>query len=244
VQDETNDDFDDNGELPEELWDTLDELYELAEDDPEEAYETFQAFPKDVREHRVFQMALAGLEKFTDRGDDAKARLLALLDKRPDDADVHHQLGDLLEDMGDSEGANRHFILTRKYDLLRPTEAKESDYDRVEKAAAELIAELPDIFRKKLKSAPILVEARPSEELVEEGLDPRSMGLFEGPRALENASVEAVAAPTRIVIYAENIAREVGTGPEYDDEVRITLLHELGHYFGLEEEDMARLGLD
>jgi len=49
---------------------------------------------------------------------------------------------------------------------------------------------------------------------------------------------------TRIVLFAENLALDFPDADDFEKQVRITVLHELGHYFGLDEDDMVRLGLD
>jgi predicted Zn-dependent protease with MMP-like domain len=50
--------------------------------------------------------------------------------------------------------------------------------------------------------------------------------------------------PTRIVLYTANLTASCQDQDELEREVEITVLHEVGHYFGLDEDDMERLGLD
>lgn len=230
--------------ISDELLDTLDELYDLAAEDPEEAYSTFQSFPEEVRAMLQFQMALAGIEKLLERFEEGEERLRGLLAARPDDADLHHQLADLLEDSGNLKDANHHFLETLRLDNLEPAASSPEIEKRVEATVKEVIESLPPNFQSKLAHVPLFIEPRPSREVVEGGLDPRSLGLFEGVDHAADLNQEARLAPTRIVLFVENLLAEIGDGPELEDEVAITVLHEVGHYFGLDEEDMERLGLD
>lgn len=231
-------------ELSEELWETLEDLYDLASEDPEEARSTFASFPEEVRSLREFQLAIAGIEKHLELFDDAEARLRQLLVDSPDDADVTHQLADLLEDAGKLEEANRFFLETLRLDGAKPPLATPELLGRIEATVAEVFESLPPEFKTRLGHVPLLIEPRPSEDVVQGGLDPRSLGLFDGADHASDLNLESRAAPTRIVLFSENLLDEAGTGPELEEEVAITVLHEIGHYFGLDEEDMVRLGLD
>ncbi len=100
---------------------------------------------------------------------------------------------------------------------------------------------LPGEIVEKLVNVPIIAEERPSPDLVKQGFDPRSMGLFEGvPWSDQGLSGPALG---RIVLYRANIAAYARTPEEADEQVRITLLHETAHFFGLDEEGVSRLGL-
>jgi predicted Zn-dependent protease with MMP-like domain len=75
-------------------------------------------------------------------------------------------------------------------------------------------------------------------------MDPRSLGLFDGLSDAEVQNAEIATQPTRIVLYTGNLVGSFGTDDELVEEVEITILHEVGHFFGLDEEDMERLGLE
>jgi len=118
--------------------------------------------------------------------------------------------------------------------------------DLIVEAAEGAVASLPDAFRERLSEVPILVEPRPSEDLVREGFDPRALGLFEGPTHAEREQGEAAEAgePTRIVLFSANLASESLDEDQLRTEVATTVLHEVGHYFGLDEDELGRMGLD
>jgi predicted Zn-dependent protease with MMP-like domain len=106
------------------------------------------------------------------------------------------------------------------------------------------LAELPPDIAERLGPVTILVEPRPSRALVESGVDPDILGFFEGATSEELSGPDAPLTPTRILIFSQNLAEECDDEATLRDEVRITVLHEVGHFFGLEEEDMHRLGLE
>lgn len=110
----------------------------------------------------------------------------------------------------------------------------------VEKA----LAELPEEFRAALDNVAVLVEEEPSDEdLIEVGIDPHDperdelLGLYQGT-PLPERSHDATQLPDRILIYRGPILRSCATRREVLRQVRETVQHELGHYFGLEEEDL------
>jgi predicted Zn-dependent protease with MMP-like domain len=172
----------------------------------------------------------------------AVAQLKQVLEVDPDFADAHHTLGLLLEELGDEQGTIHHFLRTRaldaKLDRDKPTGTPE-DIERIERVARKVIDELPDEFASLLRNVPVMLENRPSRALVESGFDPRAYGLFEGPEHGE----DDIPAPTRVVLFTANLLASF-VGEELDEQVEITVLHEVGHYFGLDEDDMVRLGLD
>jgi predicted Zn-dependent protease with MMP-like domain len=74
--------------------------------------------------------------------------------------------------------------------------------------------------------------------------DPDLFGLYEGIPLPERGD-EAGSLPDRIVIYRLPLEDEFGDDPAaLEREIRITVLHELGHYFGLEEDRLAELGYE
>ncbi|MEI8347652.1 MAG: metallopeptidase family protein [Pseudomonadota bacterium] len=115
--------------------------------------------------------------------------------------------------------------------------------------AQEAISILTPEVRNELGNLPIFVEELPPDEELEDPNDPLSpttLGLFRG-RILaedENMSISADPMPPNIVLYRRNIARYCESKSELRHEVHCTVWHEIGHYFGLEEEDLAKMGLE
>ena len=73
--------------------------------------------------------------------------------------------------------------------------------------------------------------------------DPDLFGLYEGIPLPERGDM-AGSLPDRITIFRLPLEEEFGDPGELEREIRITVLHELGHYFGLDEERLADLGYE
>src|SRR5207253_1812486 len=73
--------------------------------------------------------------------------------------------------------------------------------------------------------------------------DPDLFGLYEGVPLPERGD-EAGSLPDRIAIYRKPLVEEFPDPRELEREIRITVLHELGHYFGLDEDRLAELGYE
>ena len=121
---------------------------------------------------------------------------------------------------------------------------RHSRIDRFERLVAEAIDSLPAQFLPYLEKVAIVVEDWPSEEnLAELGMGPDEtlFGLHRGPPL---GSYDNMLTPPMIIIYRGPILEECETEEEVRREVRTTVLHEVGHFFGMSEDDMTRLGLD
>ena len=117
--------------------------------------------------------------------------------------------------------------------------------DQFEDLVTEALADVPPAFEPYLDRVVVDVEPSPDAETVRSlGLDdPRSlMGLFCGvPMTRRHVDVPPLL-PNRIVIYQENIQRLCRTRREVVGQIRKTVLHEIGHHFGLDEDQLADLG--
>jgi predicted Zn-dependent protease with MMP-like domain len=214
---------------------------------PEEALDFADHAPPESAAHPEARLARARA-LVAARGASAGRRVLEILvNQEPEFAEARHELALVYEELGDREGAARELLAVRRLDadedLAEGFDLAEIE-GRIASCAERVLSELPAKFRDRLSSIPVLIEDRPSEALVREGFDPRSLGLFEG---VEHAGElgDTVPAPTRIVLYAANLAAYVDPEDEQElaREVEITLLHEIGHYFGLGESELEALGL-
>ncbi len=105
---------------------------------------------------------------------------------------------------------------------------------RFEQLVEEALAQLPASFRAKLENIVVLVEDAPR------GGSRFLLGRFQGvPRTKK--SVFQATPPDRIILYQKNIEAICRTAEEIREQVRLTVLHELGHYFGLSEEELRHL---
>jgi predicted Zn-dependent protease with MMP-like domain len=178
----------------------------------------------------------------------ARALLEELVRAEPHFAEARHTLALAYEELGELDACTTELLEVRRLDAASDA-AEGFDLGRVEErirvTAEKVLEELPAKFRRRLVGVPVLVEERPSEDLVRERFDPRSLGLFEGPTDEQRQLGELVPTPTRIVLYAANLAAFVDPEDEEElaGEVEVTLLHEIGHFFGLGEEELEALGL-
>ena len=73
--------------------------------------------------------------------------------------------------------------------------------------------------------------------------DPDVFGLYLGVPLTERDSGYAGALPDKIAIYQLPLEEEFGDDPAVlEDEIRITVIHEIAHHFGIDEERLAELG--
>lgn len=231
----------------EELAELLDQLDELAEGDPRAALDRIRTLPQPTAEEPEIRLLAAGVELELHGARAAQPLLEKLVEDEPDFADAHYTLARVYEEIGDSKACGRHLLEVLAIDAdadnsagLDPAKYEASVVD----AAERTLASLPSPFKERLTGVPILVEDRPSRELVRSGFDPRALGLFEGPDDEDRANGVTSDQPTRIVLYTSNLLAATDSPEDLAAEVEITVLHEVGHYFGLDEGDMERLGLD
>lgn len=98
-----------------------------------------------------------------------------------------------------------------------------------------------------LQNVEVVVESRPTgEDLKLAGIEPGGtlLGLYQGVPQTERGSWYGSVLPDRIVIYQRPIEAIARTPREIRRQVRITLMHEIGHYFGLDEEAIAEAGYE
>lgn len=122
------------------------------------------------------------------------------------------------------------------------------DLARLTQAAADAVGgaqrQLPPELRALARGVPVLYERLPAADVIAEGFPPDILGLFSGSAHGTEFSGETPA-PPRIVLYIDNLWDFAeGDLEVYREETRITYLHELGHYLGWDEDEVAARGLD
>jgi predicted Zn-dependent protease with MMP-like domain len=109
-----------------------------------------------------------------------------------------------------------------------------------ERLVEEALDQLPEEFAELLENVAVVVEEEPAPEVLDEmGMDPEEelFGLYLGVPMPERGS-DYQALPDRIALYRGPILRYCRDRREVIQEVRDTVVHELGHYFGLDDEEM------
>jgi predicted Zn-dependent protease with MMP-like domain len=108
----------------------------------------------------------------------------------------------------------------------------------------DTLSALPAPLRARAEALPVTLQRRPNADQCADGIEPDTLGLFVGAEfAYEESS--ALPLPPQIILFLENIWDEAGSKEHiFRAEVRTTLLHELGHYLGLDEDDLFERGLE
>jgi predicted Zn-dependent protease with MMP-like domain len=127
-----------------------------------------------------------------------------------------------------------------------PSDAGGTHDDRFEELVAAALDGLPPDIRQLLENVAIVIDDEPSpEQLREEGLDDDETlyGLYEGvPATAWGADWAAV--PNKITLYRLPLEEDFPDPAELTDEVRRTVLHELAHHAGIDDERLRELDLD
>ncbi len=116
-----------------------------------------------------------------------------------------------------------------------------------EELVGKALARIPASFARYLQNLAVDVEPLPDRASCElAGVDdPRDLlGFYHGIPLTERNLEMSAAMPDRISIYQRNIEDICDTPEEVMEEIRVTVLHEIGHHFGLSEEDLEELGYD
>jgi predicted Zn-dependent protease with MMP-like domain len=116
----------------------------------------------------------------------------------------------------------------------------------MKKEARRVLERLPEEFRSRLHNVEIVVEKRPGKSRLEAlGLDPEQdalYGLYEGTPLPERSAVYPPILPDKITIFAEPLTRDFSDPAQLRNQIRLTVLHEIAHYFGMDEEEIEDLG--
>jgi predicted Zn-dependent protease with MMP-like domain len=109
---------------------------------------------------------------------------------------------------------------------------KRSQFEQI---VREVLDGLPLRFRERIRNVAVVVEDYPPDPGTGDDL---LMGLFEGTPLTEKSVWDASAGPDRVVLYQKNIEAVCDTEAEVRREIRDTVLHEFGHFFGMNEEQL------
>jgi len=123
-----------------------------------------------------------------------------------------------------------------------------ADWKQLRALAAEeveaTLSALPAPLRERAAALPVTFEPRPNEDQCQDGIEPDTLGLFVGPEfAYEETTTFPL--PPQIILFLENLWEMAEEDEEFfREEVHTTYLHELGHYLGLDEDDLFDRGLE
>lgn len=104
------------------------------------------------------------------------------------------------------------------------------------------LAELPKALREEAQKLPVTFEPKPNAGLQADGVEADTLGLFTGA---EFADAGGEVLPPQIILFLENLWDFAeGDQDVFCEEVHTTFMHELGHFLGLDEDDLTQRGLE
>ncbi len=112
-----------------------------------------------------------------------------------------------------------------------------AEFERIVEAALD---ELPPRFSALVENVSIVIEDEPADDDLEDldGDDNELLGIYRGVALTERSLADAPLLPDEIAIFRGPICRIASSREEAIHEVRETVIHELGHYFGLEDDEL------
>ena len=125
---------------------------------------------------------------------------------------------------------------------MSPMKLNDDDFDRIVKKA---IKGIPIQFRQHLDNILISVRKRPSKELLHDmGITGNGtlFGLFEGVALTDRSVTYPPLFPSKILLFQEPLEEFCESMEDLEREIRITIIHEVGHYMGMSEERLEDLG--
>ncbi len=108
--------------------------------------------------------------------------------------------------------------------------------ERFDELVDAALAEIPEVLADQIENCAILVVAEPDAELG------AVLGYYEGIPLSERTTQYSVVLPDRIMIFRGPLCRMVASEAELAEQVRITVLHEVAHYFGIDHAKLDELG--
>lgn len=181
------------------------------------------------------------------RFDPAEEHARRALDSDPRMPEAHEALALVLERRGEMTESDRHFERAAAIDPEGFPVPPRFSRAAFEREVIEAERRLPERFARHLREVVVTVEDVPAIEVLTAetpALDPELLGLFVGVALTERTfSGPGGEAPPRILLFQRNLERFSRDPAHLQEEIAVTLYHELGHYLGLDEEELERIDL-
>lgn len=202
--------------------------------------------PLDISASLPPAMALDFAHLFLEAGEveEAALRFQALIDEDDGNADAWHGLGECAEAKGDEQAKRQAWRRVLAMDGKEPLQSPLMSEARMAEIAEEALRELPEKVRALVAHVPILIVDLPTSDEVDKGLDPRLLGMFAGSAYADAGVMGGQPELTQILLFRKNLERSAQNAEDLAEQIRVTLLHETGHFFGMSEDDLASVGLD
>jgi len=166
------------------------------------------------------------------------------IERDPDHPSAHYLRGLSLDLMGRHSEADVCFRQAHRLDPGHYLEPVSFSRGQFEAAVQEALNSLPSEFSGKIRDLPIVVEEVPATELLRtlQDPDPDLLGLFIGTPLTEKSFNDAPGLPEAVYLFKRNLERASAAGEDLIEEIRVTLLHEIGHYLGMDEDALDEAG--
>ncbi len=188
-------------------------------------------------------VALFDLSRFVE----ARAALERAVSIQPDDAYSHQILGLALEALGDLAGGDRELhkaLALAPQELSAPVLIEVAEF---KKEIETVVASLSKDRQARVRAIKIEIADLPDPAdlaAVKPPFPPTILGLYRGPVGKPHTVPATDGEAPSIVLYRRNLARAVKSRSELSEQIRDTLLHEIGHLEGLDEDDLRRRGME
>ena len=112
--------------------------------------------------------------------------------------------------------------------------------ERFAKVAEEVLDSLPQEFRSRIRNVAVLVEDWPPHQSSAQPGQRKHLllGIFHGVPTTKKSVFDFATGPDHIVLYKKNIEAVCSSEAEVREQIRRTVIHELGHYFGMDESQL------
>lgn len=115
--------------------------------------------------------------------------------------------------------------------------------DTFETIAEEALDSLPPALREHMSNVEIIVEDAPGEEAADRGYAPPGLlGLYHGIPLTQRAEAYWGVLPDRIYLYQRNIEEAADSLDDLREVIRTTVIHEIAHHFGIDDDRLDELG--
>lgn len=215
----------------------------------EEACEAYHRAALRQPDHAASWASLALISFELLRFDEAQRASARAIREDAENAEAWWVRSLLAERKGDRAGAQRTSRHASFLDAESFPPPPDLDDDEIEGIVEESLGTLHPTLREYLRNVAIVLEDVPSDEVLNSYDPPANplvlLGTFSGAGLAEvSASSPSAQMPGTITLYRRNLERHAENRAELIEELRVTLLHEIGHFLGFDEEDLEARGLD
>jgi predicted Zn-dependent protease with MMP-like domain len=185
---------------------------------------------------------LARVSRLLDRGRLREALRAAedALRSAPDSAEGHYALGLALtqcERTGDADAAFARAATLQPTEYFLPYRIEREEFERL---VEDALASLPPEFQRHLENVEVAVEGVPSPSLLRDDIGHDTLGLYQGD-SIQNSDWGF---PDRILLFHRNLENISPDRETLVKEIRATVLHEVGHHLGMEDDHLEQIEQD